>query len=242
MVDRSRGPISLGWMFRYQFTALGFVVTFASMASSLNASVVDSPKATEITAAIEGVYSNEAQIGALPDGISVEPAIGGDWIDFQYAVFSQVDMAVIEGEALYLQWHSGGASGPISRQRIWTFADGTEPGTVEMRFFTIDEDKLEVVRDSHLEPGRVVDLSESDLIAYPLGCEVIWRATDTGFAGAIEGDCSIVAQRSGRSMKIEAEITISGDALTYREAGVLDDGSYAFLVPGADAYVFERTE
>jgi len=41
-------------------------------------------------------------------------------------------------------------------------------------------------------------------------------------------------------MGINARIAISFGRIEYSESGRLDDGSYAFKVPGAGAYEFDR--
>ncbi|MCH8489251.1 MAG: hypothetical protein LAT81_04885 [Oceanicaulis sp.] len=51
--------------------------------------------------------------------------------------------------------------------------------------------------------------------------------------------CRITAQ-SGREMGINARIVISFGRIEYSESGWLGDAGYAFKVPGAGAYEFER--
>jgi len=51
--------------------------------------------------------------------------------------------------------------------------------------------------------------------------------------------CRIVTQ-SGRTMALDVTMRVDPAGLSYRERGVLPDGTDAFLVPGHDAYRFER--
>ena len=41
-------------------------------------------------------------------------------------------------------------------------------------------------------------------------------------------------------MGIYAAIGLTAETITYSEAGILEDGDYAFLVPGGMAYAFRR--
>lgn len=83
-------------------------------------------------------------------------------------------------------------------------------------------------------------LGPADVVRYPPACNLPVMPTAQGFVARIPPACVIVAG-SGRTMRLEAAIELDGDRLRYAEAGILPDGSFAFRVPGAAPYCFERT-
>ena len=194
---------------------------------------------------LEGSWSNQAQFDAAPDALKRAPAPGHpyDWLDLQYAEFFIVDAPQLGDHAVYLEWRAGAPDGPISRQRMWVFHDDPDGGLGGMDFYTLRDPDRYAGRGE--EAGAFADLTLQDLTGYPDGC------TLTGFPPAYVGaiyevsprTCTITA-RSGREMGIQATIVIRPDSVTYSEAGVLADGSYAFLVPGGArlAYQFTRVE
>lgn len=188
------------------------------------------------SALLAGRYDNRAQVDALPDTVSREPARRGDWVDLQAAEFHRVTGTPLAGDVVYLQWHR--ADGTVSRQRLWAFRT-LDDNTVAMDFYSFREPGAWV--DLQTDTARQAELGPDDLVSYPDGCTLAFRPVPGGWAGALNPQtCSIVAQRSGRDMALESWVVITGDALWYRERGEYANGDTAFEVPGTGHYVFQR--
>jgi hypothetical protein len=189
-----------------------------------------------------GAWDTKAQFDAAPDALKITPRAGEatPWLDRQHATFVVVNAPRLTeaGEtAIFLRWRSGGPDGPISRERIWVFEPGPDGGFTRMDFHTLKRPAPAEALAAPLSAFR--DLEPDDVIAYPEACKLPVTATTAGWRAAIPEDCAIVA-RSGRPMRLSARIELSGGALTYEEAGVLESGAVAFKVPGGPAYRFER--
>ncbi|MEM8920127.1 MAG: CpcT/CpeT family chromophore lyase [Pseudomonadota bacterium] len=186
---------------------------------------------------IAGGYSNAAQYAAAPNAWKIEPAIGDapPWLDQQFAVFEKLEAPAIGNDVIYLQWRKGAADGPISRQRIWSFYHD-EDGQPRMDFFSFP-------RGSEPEDTKALtSLTRQDLVGYGEKCALEVAVSGDGFFAEIPPTCQIKSQ-SGRDMRLTAEINLSGDTLTYHEAGVRPNGDIVFRVPGSAPrapYRFER--
>ncbi|MFW6412642.1 MAG: CpcT/CpeT family chromophore lyase [Oceanicaulis sp.] len=200
-------------------------------------------EAGRLVADMAGLWSNQTQYDAAPDALKREPAAGApyDWLDLQYAQFHPVRAPQIGDHVVYLEWRSGAADGPVSRQRLWAFRENAEGGLAGMDFYTFRDPAPFEGRGG--EAGAFEQVSPEDLIAYPYGCTLTARvpAWDGHAFDVAPEDCVITA-RSGRRMGIRADVEIAPWRIGYSEAGLLEDGSYAFLVPGGDAYEFRRVE
>jgi hypothetical protein len=196
-----------------------------------------------IVGALAGDWHNSPQYNAAPVALKVPPSVQGDWLDLQHASFRRIEAPAIGSQVLYLEWRSGGPTGPISRQRIWSFrggSDGDADSTVRMDFYAFVDGKPFAGRAA--EPGAFKDLAATDLRGYGPGCalRVTRPAPGTLRARITAAECSITAA-SGRRMGIDAEFSLEADgSLSYREAGTLEDGRPAFRVPPTMPYRFER--
>lgn len=192
-----------------------------------------------VTMMLEGAWSNEDQYAFAPEDLKRPPAPGRpyDWLDLQQADFYTVDAPQIGEHVTYLEWR--GADGAISRQRIWAFREGEDGALTGMDFYTFADPEPYAGRGG--ETGAFAGLSPDDLIGYPDGCtlearEPAWH----GYVLEVSAEDCVITARSGREMGIAAVIEIAPRRVSYREAGILDDGRYAFLVPGGPAYEFKR--
>ncbi len=202
-------------------------------------SPVETGSADEVIAAMKGVYDNAAQYAAAPDELKVAPSVDGDWLDHQHADFSRVDAPEIGDNVVYLEWRSGGAEGPISRQRIWSFRTD-DSGAVRMDFHAFVDGSPWAGRAR--DPGAFHDLGPDALRSYGPDCALRFKpVSDGGWVGSITAsECSLEAA-SGRRMGIEARVEIGTDGtITYRESGRLESGDYAFRVPPGRPYRFIR--
>ncbi|WBQ11418.1 hypothetical protein L2D01_06450 [Hyphomonadaceae bacterium ML37] len=196
-----------------------------------------------LAALLDGRWSNAAQYEAADESLKRPPAPGHpyDWLDLQHARFVPVETPHIPGDAIYLEWRSGGPDGPVSRQRLWVFhseiREHDSPLT-GMDFYAFrNPDAFEGSTGEH----DFTDLTLDDLIGYPEDCRLTPVSREDGVTvlEVDESACVITAQ-SGRQMGINARIELSLMQVRYSESGRLDGGAYAFKVPGAGAYEFDR--
>jgi hypothetical protein len=211
------------------------VAAAALIALAFTAPVV---RAASPFAVLEGDWTNAAQRAALPADVAAAPTPGRPWVDVQHARFVRLDAPALGELVYYLEWRRGGAGGEISRQRVWAFRglDGDSP---RMRFYLLPEPERWAAAVG--DPARLAALAAAGLPEYPAGCELEFRRLETTWDGAIPaGACVIVARQSGRRMTIDARVTLVAGAWRYDEAGTLDDGTRAFVVPQGFRYEFER--
>ncbi|WP_085339381.1 CpcT/CpeT family chromophore lyase [Aquidulcibacter paucihalophilus] len=186
-----------------------------------------------------GFWDNQAQIKAAPAELLRPPAAGNPypWVDAQSAHFFGVKAPKIAGpkdQAIYLVWRSGGATSPISRQRLWVFRP-QEGGGMVMDFYAFKTPEA----FANAQPGTAAfqHITLDDLTAYGPACSLPVIKTATGWTASIPAACSITA-RSGRKMTLSAVLTLDGERFSYQEHGLLESGAYAFKVPGGPAYQF----
>jgi hypothetical protein len=189
--------------------------------------------------ALEGRWSNATQWARASDELRRPAAVGHpyEWIDFQAAEFHRVEAPLIGAHVVYLEWRT--QDGALSRQRIWSFRRD-EIGGVRMDFYTLRAPEMLAGRGQ--EDGAFAALGPDDLIGYGEACALVVtpEGFDGGFNAEIPPTCRITA-RSGREMTLSAQVYLEGGALAYQEAGLLDDGSFAFKVPGGPPYIFFRS-
>lgn len=198
------------------------------------------PPAT-LAAALAGTWSNQRQYDAAPAALKVRPTVEGEWLDHQHALFASVKAPVLGSHVLYLEWRSGGAAGPVSRQRIWSFRTD-DAGTLRMDFHAFVDGAPWAGKAA--TPAAFAELRADQLRSYAPECALRFARTPSGgWRGEIGPEqCSLTAA-SGRRMGISAVVELTADgALLYREAGVLPDGRFAFRVPPGQAYRFERAQ
>lgn len=199
---------------------------------------------------LAGAWSNARQYAAADAALKRPPAAGHpyDWLDLQHARFTPVRVPALGpgGATIYLVWRAGGPGGPVSRERLWHFRRADDGG-VEMDFFTLGEAPAAADSGAAGEsagppaPGAVLDLPAARLLGYGPQCALPVRPLGRGWEARIPETC-IVTARSGRRMRLEAQIRVDGRRLSYDEAGLLEDGGIAFRVPGGPPYLFERED
>jgi hypothetical protein len=174
--------------------------------------------------------------GAFPDPAW---ALRGNWsstaqyeeADPQHVTFRSVEapaLAGAGGTAVHLVWRSGGADGPISRQRLWVFRPNARTGRPQMHVHALlnPEPFATATADSPL----FRTLTSRDVTSYPDECALPVRVTRSGFRARMPEGCDVTAH-SGRSMTLPAEIRLEGRRLTYSKAGI---------PPNPGPYLFER--
>jgi hypothetical protein len=196
---------------------------------AIAASAPPDPNAV-VARGLTGDFDTRAQFEAADAALKVAPSVAGDWLDRQHAVMRIVDAPLIGTRVLYLEWRSGGPTGPVSRQRIWSFRQGRPA----MTFYTFRDPKPFAGQAD--AAGAFRQLKPTDLVGYDEACDVRWA----GRVGRIRPeDCRITAQ-SGRGMRLDVTIRLVPNGFSYREAGILDNGVRAFAVPPTMPYRFVR--
>lgn len=199
--------------------------------------------AADAVAMLEGAWSNADQYAFAPDDLKRPPAPGHpyDWLDLQHATFFEVAAPAVGEQVVYLEWRAGGPDGDISRQRLWALRESEDGGLAGLDFYTFEDPGPYAGRGA--TPGAFENLTPESLVGYPEGCTLearrpAWR----GYVLELSAQTCTINARTGRTMSLEAHIEIAPGHLTYREAGRLEDGRYAFLVPGGPAYQFRRAK
>jgi len=187
----------------------------------------------ELTDWLLGDFDNRAQFENLDQEVLTTATPGRPWVDLLHARFFPANVEGLEGASIYLQWHNESAAGPISRQRIWHFGQ-TETGLM-MKFFMLKPGPAEQLGQA---PPRALSLTADDLIGYPAACDLPFQKQDETYLGSIPQECKIVAQQSGRTMFIGAQIEVTAEGMTYRESGLTPEGVEVFRVPGTGTYQF----
>lgn len=209
-------------------------------AACLLAACASSPRQSEplprLVAQSAGDYNNAAQFAAVDPALHRKPAAGHpyDWLDTQYASFRWVEAPNVGRHVMYLEWRSDAADGPVSRQRLWSFRRD-EQGRWRMDFYTLLEPQRFALPGTEAQ-FRALTLAQ--LVGYGDACALEHQTTRDAELFAIPQSCSITT-RNGRAMQLQGFIRFERSCLRYREAGLLPDGSYAFLVPGKPGLDYE---
>jgi hypothetical protein len=192
-------------------------------------------EAGDLVVQLTGRFDNAAQMAALAPDVATRPEPGKPWVAAVSAAMGEVAIPALPGRVIYLEWTN--AEGAIDRQRLWTFEK--KDGALQMRFFTFRD--ATPYAGALADQARLADVTPDMLIAYPPGCEGHVTPGDAGFTIRIDPAlCTIVTQRTGRKMAVDAEIVVTATGFAYREAGILEDGTDAFRVPGTGAIQFLR--
>lgn len=147
----------------------------------------------------------------------------------------------MQGALIYAQLHTGGPEGPVYRQRLYQFADGPDAdGRLPMAVWTLRAPGA--FADPGERPARLAEVTPDELERFDPGCDFYWTGDGALYRGEIaDGDCLIESRRTGRTLVITAEFTISAELFTHGEAGrYQDDGEYAFAPEGGVANHYVR--
>ncbi len=207
-----------------RMAASAALVSLGLMAGTPTASAANGPEPAAIAARLQGSWTNLAQIaGAYGTG-------GTDAsVDARFMEMAVVEAPAFGDHVVYLQWRAPDAEGRVTRQRLWAFDRDAEGRTI-MRFFALLD--ANALIDAHrTAPERFARLSPADVTGYPEGCTLPFTEIAGAYVGSIPESCVITAQRSGRTMRIEAHIRVEPRRFVYDERGIMGDGSIVFDVP-----------
>ncbi len=168
-----------------------------------------------------GEYNNHEQ------AVEHEATEGADPMHRLHHLFLPVPALHLDGHAFFVRQTLDGADTPF-RVRLYEVSEPT-PGEIRLdihRF--VDEPAW---RDAHLRPADFATLTSDQLEPTP-GCEVTWRWDGELFQGEVaEGACQIVSSRTGETLTIHDELTLSDEVITIHDVGYREDGSVAFGDP-----------
>ncbi|MBI1263682.1 MAG: hypothetical protein GC187_02985 [Alphaproteobacteria bacterium] len=175
-----------------------------------------------------GRFDNEAQAAA-------------DGRTRLHVIHERAASDTMQGVLIYAQLHTGGPDGPVYRQRIYQFAAAPDAdGRLPMAVWTLHAP--EAFADPGERPARLAGVTPGALERFDPGCDFYWTGGGALYRGAIaDGDCRMDSRRTGRTLVITAEFTISAELFTHGEAGrYQDDGEYAFAPEGGVANHYVR--
>lgn len=196
----------------------------------------DGSPADALADALAGQWSNAAQYAAAPAALKVPASVDRDWMDLQHAAFHRVDAPLLGDTVLYLEWRTGAADGPVSRQRIWRFTTATD-GSVQMAFHAFVDAAPYAGRGDTAGAFTALDLAA--LRVYPEPCALRFVRDGSSWQGAVSAAQCRITAASGRQMGINAQVELRADgSVLYQESGELADGRFAFRVPPTEPYRF----
>lgn len=183
---------------------------------------------------VTGTFSNARQYAAADDTLKITPTIGDTrpWINARYAQFVPVPASPLPGEVIALEWRAGSPDAEITRQRLWAFA--TEGNQIYMDFYSLNNPV------DFTDMSALNALGPNDVKSYGNRCSLPMERTEQTYQFSIPETCRILS-RSGRDMRLTADIILTDTMIQYREGGVTVDGEPVFTVPGDGLYYeFDR--
>ena len=202
------------------------------LAAGAGASAAPLPEAgltgAALAAMLTGQFDNEEQ--AARDGRTR-----------LHVIHERAASETMDGALIYAQLHTGGPDGPVYRQRLYQFADAPDAdGRLAMAVWTLRTP--EAFAESGARAERLAAVTPDELERFDPGCDFYWTGDGALYRGEIaDGDCRMDSRRTGRTLVITAEFTISADLFTHDEAGrYQDDGEYAFAPEGGIANHYVR--
>lgn len=180
-----------------------------------------------------GEFNNSDQVQSEKD---LDEKLRHPW---HHYTISRVDAPAFGEHVFFAQINDESSQGEVVRQRVNAFEFDTETGAILQRFFAIDPGNEGV--EYPIGAADLADLGPDDLRGYPDGCQIVWRRQDDGFLGTIaKGDCAVVSRRSGKTLFIWAEMTLSSNETRHMEGGTDAEFNHIFGPPGGIPFKLSR--
>ncbi|WP_429912631.1 CpcT/CpeT family chromophore lyase [Glycocaulis sp.] len=179
---------------------------------------------------LTGRFSNTQQYeawqrDAQPDAPAYE-------LDLYYATHARVEAPELGEHVIYVEWRSGAADGPVSRQRLWVFREGEEGWSLGFDILEFRDPETFAGRAD--EEGAFASLTAEDLIGYPEACVVATQSpAHAGYYFTIESDDCIVTAESGEEVRMGASLRGDHHFFTYREWANTLEHQPAYRFPDA---------
>ncbi len=210
-----------------------------SILTFLLATQLQAQDVNKIVQLITGRFNNTEQIQNLPDSVQKNYTQNKAWINHLSATHTLVNCKNIKGKVVYIEWREDSATGKISRQRLWAFV--TENQKTYMQFYSFKNANKYINLSQNLSVLDTISMNE--LVTYPETCSLEIKLSKNIFALELDSTkCQIIANQSGRQMKLFASIYIDFKGFTYYEKGILTSGKTVFEVPGFERYFFKKEE
>ncbi len=187
-------------------------------------------------AALVGTYDNAAQYAQAPADLKRREGAdrSEDWIDQQSVTFATVPAPAFGPHVVYAEWR--GADGAVSRQRLWAFRrDGAG---VRLDVYSM-RDRARLSGGADASAFTTLTASDVDGHGPACGLAVTSNGRSAWNAQTDPETCHITSQ-GGRDVAIDTRVTVMPTGVLYQEAGRLEDGAYAFRMPGGAPYDFRR--
>jgi hypothetical protein len=196
----------------------GAVLVFAAMLSAPAAAETQAD-VDRLTQWMSGEFSTARQVAEAGEPKAGEPK------PRLRAMFATVlNMPSIPGTALFVEWRDPDRDGPVSSQRVWTYAP-TADG-IDMRFYTLNQKARDTLTGVHRaddpRAGAAKDLAPADLNGYPDNCTFHLKRVGEGYEGRNgDGGCVIYNRRM--------EVNMRPDVLMRIMPGrVVEDGVFVY--------------
>lgn len=187
---------------------------------------------------LTGHFSNAQQYEAWQS--DAQPDVPAYAFDLYYATHARVEAPELGEHVIYVEWRSGAADGPVSRQRLWVFRDGEERWSTGFDVFKFRDSEAFAGRAD--EDGAFASLTAEDLIGYPEECLVETQSpAHAGYYFTIESNDCIVTAETGDEIRLRASLRGHRHFFTYREWASTLEGQSVFEFPDAPyPYSFRR--
>jgi len=231
----ARRAAALGWA----WAGIAALVLAAAGCATTGAGETVGVGPADMARALEGRWDNRVQFAAAPPALRVAaapPAADAAWIDRQALVMTRVNAPAIATDVVYVEWRAGGPDGAPSRRSLWAFRR-TAAGAVTLETYAL---RAPAAFAGNL-PTAFARLTPADLEPPAPGCALAVAPRGEGaFDARVAPQSCRARTAAGRAFGLAVHITLMPTGLLYEEAGVYDDDSYAFRIPGGAPYDFRR--
>lgn len=181
---------------------------------------------------LTGRWDNELQTFFEPE-LNVPLAQRHDRL---HAIVKPIEAPEFGAVSFYVEYRTGGESGPVARQRIWTLRIDPDLNGIRLSGFAPKDGKaLEGAwRQADDKQGPKPEQVKKDAFTPVAGCDIIWRRRGESFSGATRpASCKLVANADQRVLSVSEQHDLSANVWEVRDVGVDERGVRVF--GGSDA-------
>jgi CpeT/CpcT family (DUF1001) len=177
----------------------------------------------DLAAMLGGRWDNELQTFFEPE-LNVPAAQRHDRL---HILIRPLESGVFGSNAFYVEYRSGGETGAVVRQRVWTVSLDSQLGALRLANFTPKEGKP--LEGAWRDPSRLAAIKPADFIPVT-GCDIIWRRRADGFSGETRpGACKVVTTgNEQRILTVSERHDLSPSTWDVRDIGVDERGTRVF--------------
>ena len=177
----------------------------------------------DLSTMLSGRWDNELQTFFEPE-LNVPQAARHDRL---HTVIRQLEASPFGTQAFYVEYRTGGETGPVVRQRVWTLSVDNQLAALRLAAFTPKDGKP--LEGAWRDPVRLAALKPVDFVPVT-GCDLIWRRRADGFSGETRPSaCKLVTTGpEQRVLSVTERHDLSATTWDVRDIGVDERGSRAF--------------